>query len=556
MSTQAPASSQLFPSFETNNFYAGNTLNRASWLRSSSSFLNKALHSSQPSARIVLLQHGNPLVHGSGTSEGHLATLPWSRIASSLGRQALQDVFGAEINGLHRPANIRNKDQEEQEKVSEKDWKRATDSFVPPGLDIVFLGILQDGDSMTQQGQDQTNEIKGVPYFALSLTHRSPRGAQTTEQDTKDARGLERLQEELLKEGYDFVDTRALAQAGSWPAGDAAMIAEARSLVDWNERMNYCPACSRRQYSLWGGWKRCCSSGLLPVLEELSSGASQSNTHLVRSLLGTSNASNNASSDSGEVLLDGKPPCPASGTLSNFSYPRTDPTVIMGIVSPDGNSILLGRQKRWPKGFWSCLAGFLEPGESVEEAVKREVLEESGVEVKSVTYHSSQPWPFPANLMIGCLGVASTTTIRLDLDAELEDARFFSREEVFPALEASAGWTLKRHELAAVDEDAGKKEEQIRKERERLGLKGDANARGRRLSGKEEFDKKDSGSVANVTSRSRSRSAGRVPRAAFKIPGPTAIAHVLIASWARGEAHIAGAPLHDSAQSGVNRGKM
>lgn len=127
---------------------------------------------------------------------------------------------------------------------------------------------------------------------------------------------------------------------------------------------------------------------------------------------------------------------------------------------------------------------------------------------------SSQPWPFPANLMIGCLGVAAHTSIRLDLDAELEDARFFSRQEVLPAIEASAGWTLKRHELAAVDEDAGKKEEEIRKERERLGLNGRANARGRGG----QYDTKDQGSVANVTGRdrSRSRSTGRAPRGAFK----------------------------------------
>lgn len=66
----------------------------------------------------------------------------------------------------------------------------------------------------------------------------------------------------------------------------------------------------------------------------------------------------------------------------------------MAIVSPDGEGVLLGRQKKWPKGFYSCLAGFLEPGESLEEAVRREIYEESGVSVGKVTYHSSQPWPF------------------------------------------------------------------------------------------------------------------------------------------------------------------
>lgn len=88
--------------------------------------------------------------------------------------------------------------------------------------------------------------------------------------------------------------------------------------------------------------------------------------------------------------------CTDSLAFALFSpqYPRTDPTVIMAIVSPDGEGILLGRQKKWPKGFYSCLAGFLEPGESLEEAVRREIHEESGVGVGKVTYHSSQPWPF------------------------------------------------------------------------------------------------------------------------------------------------------------------
>jgi NAD+ diphosphatase len=106
-------------------------------------------------------------------------------------------------------------------------------------------------------------------------------------------------------------------------------------------------------------------------------------------------------------------------------FPRTDPAVIMLVA--DGEHCLLGRQAIWPAGMYSTLAGFVEPGESLEEAVAREVFEEAGIEVENVTYHSSQPWPFPASIMLGFFATARTCDIRLD-DAELQDARWFSRQ--------------------------------------------------------------------------------------------------------------------------------
>jgi len=108
-------------------------------------------------------------------------------------------------------------------------------------------------------------------------------------------------------------------------------------------------------------------------------------------------------------------------------FPRTDPAVIMLVRS--GERALLGRQAAWDPGRYSSLAGFVEPGESLEDAVAREVLEETGVRVGDVRYHSSQPWPFPASLMVGFTAVAEHDEIDLDGD-ELEDARWFTREEM------------------------------------------------------------------------------------------------------------------------------
>jgi len=109
------------------------------------------------------------------------------------------------------------------------------------------------------------------------------------------------------------------------------------------------------------------------------------------------------------------------------TFPRVDPVVIM--LAIEGDRCLLGRQARFAPGMFSALAGFLEPGETIEEAVRREVMEESGVRVGRVAYHSSQPWPFPHSLMIGCHAEALSTEIDRDAE-ELEDCRWFDREEV------------------------------------------------------------------------------------------------------------------------------
>jgi NAD+ diphosphatase len=113
-------------------------------------------------------------------------------------------------------------------------------------------------------------------------------------------------------------------------------------------------------------------------------------------------------------------------------FPRTDPAVIMAVVHVDG-SILLGRQPSWPPGRWSTLAGFCEPGETLEDAVRREVDEEVGLRVDEVTYFGSQPWPLPASLMVGFTATATTKDVRVD-EVEIEAARWFTRAELGEAM--------------------------------------------------------------------------------------------------------------------------
>jgi NAD+ diphosphatase len=120
---------------------------------------------------------------------------------------------------------------------------------------------------------------------------------------------------------------------------------------------------------------------------------------------------------------------------AHLHFPRTDAAII--VIVEDGDACLLGRQRGWPPGRYSTLAGFIEPGESLEDAVRREVREESGVEVLHATYHSSQPWPLPASLMVGFTATAKTREIHLR-DDELEDARWFTVDDIVQGMTSGA----------------------------------------------------------------------------------------------------------------------
>ncbi|MFB2552671.1 NAD(+) diphosphatase [Ensifer soli] len=127
--------------------------------------------------------------------------------------------------------------------------------------------------------------------------------------------------------------------------------------------------------------------------------------------------------------------CTACGHLA---FPRTDPVVIMLAIDVERDLCLLGRSPHFPPGMYSCLAGFLEPGETIENAVRRETQEESGIAIGRVRYHASQPWPMPHSLMIGCYAEAKSREIRRD-DQELEDCRWFTRAETAAMLARNTG---------------------------------------------------------------------------------------------------------------------
>jgi NAD+ diphosphatase len=181
-----------------------------------------------------------------------------------------------------------------------------------------------------------------------------------------------------IPSGSAATDARAVAPMID--GGEAAILAEARSLIDWHARHRFCAQCGTPSVVASGGWVRRC------------------------------------------------PNCKAQ------HFPRVDPVVIMLAVR--GERCLLGRGRRRVGSRFSCLAGFMEPGETLEEAVRREILEESGVRIGRVRYLASQPWPFPSSLMMGFLAEALSEEITIDPD-ELAEARWFERHEVRAMVERS-----------------------------------------------------------------------------------------------------------------------
>jgi NAD+ diphosphatase len=184
---------------------------------------------------------------------------------------------------------------------------------------------------------------------------------------------FEALEPPQLAAGTRWEDLRLLASI--LPAEDAGLLGYARGMVSWRARHRFCGTCGATTLAAKGG----------------------------------------------HVLICTNPAC------RHEQFPRIDPAII--VLVSDGERALLGRQAVWPLGRYSTIAGFVEPGESLEDAVAREVFEETGIDVDRIQYHSSQPWPFPSSLMLGFTAQALTTQIQRR-DDELEDAQWFTREDL------------------------------------------------------------------------------------------------------------------------------
>lgn len=187
---------------------------------------------------------------------------------------------------------------------------------------------------------------------------------------------------EAAADHLKFADGRALMREALIGEELLGQFAQASALITWNANSRYCGRCGALTVSEIGGYRRRCTA------------------------------------------------------CGNLIFPRTDPVVIMLAIDTGRDRALLGRSPHFAPGMYSCLAGFVEPGETVENAVRRETFEESGIETNRIRYHASQPWPLPHSLMIGCYAEAASFEIERDA-AELEDCRWFTRDEVAAMIEGS-----------------------------------------------------------------------------------------------------------------------
>ncbi|KAB8219662.1 NUDIX hydrolase domain-like protein [Aspergillus novoparasiticus] len=341
---------------ETVNYFSSSPLNRLSFLRTEHAFLSAAIK--HPSTRFVLLKDLAPLT------------------------KSPSELYYAHYNEVEKLVPETMYDKTEEETIKEYDSRKTT-------AQLIFLGL----DESRKQDGLAWKIYTGAPFFALDVT---PKGDE--EQQTNSKAVISAMEEK----GLSFFQSRVVM---TFSADEAAIYAQSRALMDWNNRNSFCGTCGHPTLSVNSGTKRACPP-----------------TDVAR-------------------VAEGKPAerpaCNTRTTLSNLSFPRTDPTIIVAVLSTDAKRVLLGRSKRYPPNWYSTLAGFIEPAESVEDAVRREVWEEAGVTLSRVIIHSSQPWPYPANLMIGAIAQVSDPaheTINLSHDPELEDAKWFDVEEVEEAL--------------------------------------------------------------------------------------------------------------------------
>jgi NAD+ diphosphatase len=286
-------------------------------------------------------------------------------------------TFGG--SGLDRAAQLRS-DQGRLALMLDEGWVLPVWRGKPllSGVDKASAGWVRNDSAVLAHAGDRTflGLDGGVARFAADVSSWAPEaGADAVEAGFFD---LSEQSHPGLPADFAFVELRGVMTRLS--PREAELAATAKALLQWQASHAFCSACGKPSGFAMAGWQRT---------------------------------------------------CPACGT---HHFPRTDPVVIMLVTN--GNSLLVGRSPVWPEGMYSLLAGFVEPGETIEAAVRREVFEETGIRCGAVRYLASQPWPFPASLMVGCQAEAEDGPITID-PAEIEEAFWLTREEMVSVMAGS-----------------------------------------------------------------------------------------------------------------------
>lgn len=383
---------------QQNDIYFGTEiLNRVSFLREDNDFIHNAV--THPSTRFIFFSNADPLVNKAAKEE--------KLIVLTNGNNQLLNAKEPIKAGL----------------AANEQWKRALEAWSQDNRDhspdlrdaskptLLFLGIedesvglnllhlksYEEENAETQRAEDDERYLdhqgryQGIPYFAVDVT-RAPEVlalvrahiAANTSVDMKNV----------------FFSTSRKHYLG-FTNKEASLYSHGKMFLDWLLRNKYCPGCGSKVIPIHAGGKLRCTNDAVLAQE--------------------------TKTDDDDVTYE----CPVKNTrVSNVSFPRTDAVIITAITNVERTKVLLSLLKRYAATkMYACTAGFMEPSETVEVATKREIWEETGVVCSSINIQFTQPWPFPGNLMIGCLGVVDfngvNEVIHLEHDRELADARWF-----------------------------------------------------------------------------------------------------------------------------------
>eukprot|EP00039_Didymoeca_costata_P003444 m.67720 g.67720 ORF g.67720 m.67720 type:complete len:404 (-) comp11911_c0_seq1:16-1227(-) len=280
-------------------------------------------------------------------------------------------------NPLDRADELRKSEEALQEALS-----HSGGLYLPMYKLNPLINAAEDGDGLGWLRLSQNGNTEGVHDSSPVLLGTASDGNETVPYFAMDVSHYPTNDQQLLgidaPMNFAFKDSRKVASSLSIP--DTGILAQARSLLSWHSTHRFCSQCGSHTEAQKGGYVRVCTD------------------------------------------------CEA------HHFPRTDPCVIMLVVDEENDTCLLGRGKAKSFIYYSCLAGFIDQGETLEEAVRREVKEESGIDVGEVSYFKSQPWPFPSSLMFGCFAKALSRDVVIDY-SEMEDIKWFSREDVKTALQ-------------------------------------------------------------------------------------------------------------------------
>lgn len=464
-------------------YFAKETINRVSFLRDDPDFIIEALRFAN--TKLIFIHNSYPIVVASPSSAESSAVKsdgPESTKASSLDKYnaATQAVSGIKPQPTRPPPRLLTVQIAEVPELQDYliQWAQLNKSEsieIRNYTNVVFLGLMENTNFTAISKQDPAaatglsdsketeaaplsgsketgvlsyrNKYIGVPYFIVDIKYPSALTLRVSllandknnnnkvvkqSDDTTHAIDIFKLfkQHDIR---YDVLSSRNAVF--KIPNDDASLFSYGKMYIDWLNKQNFCPQCGSEVIKIHAGTKLLCTAAAAADDDD------QDDKDTITKTTTTTTTSTVDGKDGKKPIKKVTYKCESKNlSVSNIQFPRIDPVCIIAVVNLQHNKILLANSLRFPDTtFYSCVAGFMEPGESIESCCKREVWEETGVKCSKVIISHSQPWPYPVNLMIGCIGIAEFNDhdekIDLGNDPELRDARWFDFDDIKQVLE-------------------------------------------------------------------------------------------------------------------------